>query len=485
MMSAVPAKVRDVVTEVVSDIVPTSVQNKVMDVLSPTSSIKSQSSESDNPNEYRELLVSLSDNKNDHILWMQCLMTCARRGDGEFSFTLDKCGVPNLKSGDYFLNLSYDCLDANLLKSQNDCRFFWEGNYVDGKVYDQLEMNIQTMTVVSNKCGNVLRGMGATKGTRILIYMPCVAQLPIAILGAVRLGASITFINATIHHDVETLKNLFNMAEPELVITLDGFFLGENIKESKKLVDQVLYELSLKEDSEGVKEDYKRPRILMIQHVAANPEMPPPTFQLKKRPFYGLNIPFNEVTDCRWDDEMLNADERCEVEWMDSEDMIFQTFREGLTNETYVFESYTVGQIALLSKLLATKIDRNNGPIWLLADSDDLLYLSCIFAAPMSDTPLLMCEGSPIQPDASRFFDVLERYNVEQIIIAEEYTRLLMRNEEFQHLWQSDEEKNADPIIHAALSVIYSATKPSSDSEICEQFLHRLAPCADIHTINC
>lgn len=59
--------------------------------------MKSESSECDNPNEYRNLLISLSGDKSDHILWMQCLMTCARRGEGEFSFTLDKCGVPNLK----------------------------------------------------------------------------------------------------------------------------------------------------------------------------------------------------------------------------------------------------------------------------------------------------------------------------------------------------------------------------------------------------
>ncbi|CAD5225507.1 unnamed protein product [Bursaphelenchus xylophilus] len=464
-MSAVPAKVRDVVTDVVSEVVPNIVQTKVKDVLSPTTSMKSESSECDNPNEYRNLLISLSGDKSDHILWMQCLMTCARRGEGEFSFTLDKCGVPNLKSGDYYLNLSYDCLDANLLKNQNDCRFFWEGSYVDGRVYDQMEMSIKTMTIVVNKCGNILRNMGATKGSSVLLYMPSVAQLPIALLGAARLGCFVTFINASVHHDLDTLKQLFKLAEPETIVTLDGFFLGDTIKESKKLVDQVVFENILKDNGEEVDENYVRPKILMIQHVGADPEKPPPTFQLKKRPFYGLNVPFNPGFDYKWDEEMADADDRCEVEWMDSEDPIFQTFRRDGNGE-YIFEPYAVGQIALLSKLLATKIDRSAGPIWLLADSDDLLYLSCILAAPMSDTPLLMCEGSPVKPDASRFFDVLDRYNVEQIIIAEEYTRLLMRNEEFQHLWQSDEEKKADSQHNAHLTVIYSASRPTSDSEL-------------------
>jgi hypothetical protein len=48
-------------------------------------------------NEYRNLLLSLSDNRCDHILWIRELRKLNWRGDGDFSFTLDKGGLPTLK----------------------------------------------------------------------------------------------------------------------------------------------------------------------------------------------------------------------------------------------------------------------------------------------------------------------------------------------------------------------------------------------------
>lgn len=94
------------------------------------------------------------------------------------------------QSGDYFLNLSYDCLDANLLKGQQNCRFLWQGR-------DELtrtSMDVHKATVAVNKCANVLKGLGGEKGCRVLVNMPALAQLPVAVLACARIGAQLTYV---------------------------------------------------------------------------------------------------------------------------------------------------------------------------------------------------------------------------------------------------------------------------------------------------
>lgn len=73
---------------------------KVWETFSPTASIRSTSSSASTveaPNEYRNLLISLSDDKADHMLWLMCLKSYTWKGNGEFDIALDKCGVPSLK----------------------------------------------------------------------------------------------------------------------------------------------------------------------------------------------------------------------------------------------------------------------------------------------------------------------------------------------------------------------------------------------------
>lgn len=64
-----------------------------------TSEASNDTEKVDNPNEYRDLLISLSGQKSDHILWIECLKQYQWEGDqdSQFSFELDKCGVPSLK----------------------------------------------------------------------------------------------------------------------------------------------------------------------------------------------------------------------------------------------------------------------------------------------------------------------------------------------------------------------------------------------------
>lgn len=77
-----------------------SAPTKVLSVLSPTGSVKSvetMSLEPDAPKEYRNLLMDMSDGKSDHIMWINCLKSYDWYGEDNFSFNMDKFGVPVLK----------------------------------------------------------------------------------------------------------------------------------------------------------------------------------------------------------------------------------------------------------------------------------------------------------------------------------------------------------------------------------------------------
>ena len=101
------------------------------------------------------------------------------------------------------------------------------------------------------------------------------------------------------------------------------------------------------------------------------------------------------------------------------------------------FESYSVSQVALLVQLLARqlKTEEEAGAVWPAVDADDLLFLNCLFAVPLAGHDLLLCECPPTQPNPSRIYQVVEKYKVRQLIITEEYTKLLRRSEDFEPIW--------------------------------------------------
>lgn len=101
-MNTVPGKVLDVFTAGTTSIksaIPESNYSNIKKSNSCDSEILNDIEKIDNPNEYRDLLISLSGEKSDHILWIECLKQYRWEGDpnSQFSFKLDKFGVPSLK----------------------------------------------------------------------------------------------------------------------------------------------------------------------------------------------------------------------------------------------------------------------------------------------------------------------------------------------------------------------------------------------------
>uniref|UniRef100_A0A915CY83 acetate--CoA ligase n=1 Tax=Ditylenchus dipsaci TaxID=166011 RepID=A0A915CY83_9BILA len=479
----------------------------------------------DTPNEYRNLLTSLSGQKSDHVQWIECLKQFNWKGDSsEFSFSLDKCGVPSLKNGNYQMNLCFDCLDLVLEKQQenesshkrNAYKFLWEGNYYDGgKTSDHAQLTMQSISVVVNKCANILRQnpgssnlnddhSGSAKGKSVLVYMPNVVQLLVSVLAVAKVGAVLTFVNAAVNQKAEELARILELSAAELVITVDGFFMGEELHCTKKVLDEAIEILHASSES-------RVNRVFLVRHTGSNPGIPPPTKIYNRRPFYGLEVPFTPERDQHWSNLMMEANEECECEWLDSQDIVFNTIKQvagdsEVCSPRWHFESYNVGQIALLARMLSRTFENNRicskksiasvksqvprdeldcqaePVIWPVVDMEDLLFLTTLFAVPLANYTLLLSESPPTHPNPSRIFQIIEKHGVRQLILAEQYTRLLIRNEQFENVWHQD----SDPIWStSSLEAVYTASKSRMENEKYIEWLSKCAPSANIMHLSC
>uniref|UniRef100_A0AC34PUM3 AMP-dependent synthetase/ligase domain-containing protein n=1 Tax=Panagrolaimus sp. JU765 TaxID=591449 RepID=A0AC34PUM3_9BILA len=306
-----------------------SAPTKVLNVLSPTGSAKSvesMSSEPDAPKEYRNLLMDMSDGKSDHIMWINCLKSYDWYGEGNFSFNMDKFGVPVLKNGDYKLNLSIECVDRYVDDSETDHNgkhlIYWEGNYWTPTEDDCIIVPVQTQALLVNKAANVLKTLGVGSGDTVLVISPFIIQIPIILMATIRIGAVFSLFNATNKSDSD-LSEAILLANSKVVITADCFWYGGSVINVKRNVDAAME--IVKEKTEVL------PQIVVIQHGAPNPGLPPIPEEnrvIGRRPIYGVEVPFDPENEFRWSDLMLAAEENCIPKLMDTEDLMIKNIRK-------------------------------------------------------------------------------------------------------------------------------------------------------------
>uniref|UniRef100_A0AC34GUG1 AMP-dependent synthetase/ligase domain-containing protein n=1 Tax=Panagrolaimus sp. ES5 TaxID=591445 RepID=A0AC34GUG1_9BILA len=402
-----------------------SAPGKVLSALSPTLSIKSNDSNSlepDAPGEYRNLLMDMCGQKSDHILWINCLKGYDWYGEGRFSFNMDKFGVPVLKNGDYKLNLSIECVDryVNAFETEEH-KIYWEGNYWSPTEDDCVIVSVETEAILINKASNVLKHLGILSGDSVLVILPFIIQLPIVLMACIRVGAVFTLFNATIE-DPEDLANAIKLANPKLIITADGFWSGAHIVPLKKNIDEAL---------EIASQQYSiNPKVVLIRHAASDPTIPQNTQEIVvgKRPIIDLEVPFDPERDFHWASLILGASDSCEVVLMNTEDRMVQHIRK--RKDEWIIRNYTTSQMALLAAVFKHALGEvASGAVWPILDADNLILVTSLLAIPMSSSSLLLFEGKLDFPNPERLWSIITKYKVEKILLNIDSTRLLMENE--------------------------------------------------------
>ncbi|MEL6623962.1 MAG: acetate--CoA ligase [Bacteroidota bacterium] len=296
------------------------------------------------------------------------------------------------------LNITENALDRHLSSRGDQVALIWEPN-------DPNEANItytyKELHAEVCKMANALIAQGVKKGDRICFYMPMVPELAIAVLACARVGAihSVVFAGFS----ATALADRINDATCSMVICSDGNFRGNKNIPVKKVVDEALHHCSSVE-----------------------------TVLVKKRT--GEEVEWVDGRDVWLHDALEGMSTENEAEEMDSEDMLFILYTSGSTGKPKGVVHTCGGYMVYTEYSFRNVFQYQNKDIyWCTADIGWITGHSYIVYGPLlAGATTVMFEGVPTFPDAGRFWEIVDKYKVNQFYTAPTAIRALMaRGDEF------------------------------------------------------
>ncbi len=295
------------------------------------------------------------------------------------------------------LNVSYNCLDRHLEKRGDQIAIIWEGDEPDvDKRITYRELHAEVC-----KLANVLKSRGIKKGDCISIYMPMIPEAAVTMLACTRIGAihSVVFGGFS----PEALKDRILDSDCKLVITADEGVRGGRTVPLKENVDIALS---------------KCPNVHTVVVIQRT----------------GEDVAWNENRDVWYQDAMKNASTDCPAAEMDAEDPLFILYTSGSTGKPKGVLHTTAGYLLYTAMTHKYVFDYHENDIfWCTADVGWVTGHSYIIYGPLCNgATTLMFEGVPTYPDASRFWQVVDKHKVNTFYTAPTAIRALMcKGEEF------------------------------------------------------
>ncbi len=288
------------------------------------------------------------------------------------------------------LNVSTNCIDRHLTDNREKIAIIWEGDSPE----DSKHISYEELYSEVCKLGNLLRARGVKKGDRVCIYMPMVPEAAYAMLACTRIGAihSVVFGGFS----PEALKDRILDSNCKVVISANEGIRGGKSIPLKRNVDLALTACPSVHTCLFVKRTSK-------------------------------NVDWLEGRDI-WYEQVNNYDASCEPEIMDSEDPLFILYTSGSTGKPKGVMHTTGGYLLMAAMTHKYTFDYKDGDIyWCTADVGWVTGHSYIVYGPLCNGgTTLMFEGVPTYPDASRFWQVIDKHRVNQFYTAPTAIRALM-----------------------------------------------------------
>ncbi|MCB1824047.1 MAG: acetate--CoA ligase, partial [Candidatus Competibacteraceae bacterium] len=293
------------------------------------------------------------------------------------------------------LNVSHNCLDRHLATRGDQTAIIWEGDSPneDKKItYKQLHEDVC-------KFANALKGLGVKKGDRVCIYMPMIPETAVAMLACTRIGAIHSIVFGGFSPD--SLKDRIVDAECNVVVTSDEGLRGGRQVPMKANADKAL---------QGTPSVQK---MVVVKRT-------------------GGNISWVEGRDVWYHDVMATASTDCPPEHMDAEDPLFILYTSGSTGKPKGVLHTTGGYLLHAATTHKYIFDYHDGDIyWCTADVGWVTGHSYIVYGPLANgATTVMFEGIPTFPDAGRFWQVVDKHQVNTFYTAPTAIRSLMREGE-------------------------------------------------------
>ncbi len=296
---------------------------------------------------------------------------------------------------DGVLNAAANCIDRHLATRADQVAIVWEGDEPSQSrriTYRQLHEEVC-------RFANVLKARGVSKGDRVTIYMPMIPEAAFAMLACARIGAihSVVFGGFS----PESLANRIKDCQSRVVITADEGVRGGKIIPLKHNVDEAL-EHAPDVDS-----------VIVVTRT-------------------GAGVPMQDGRDVIYEDEAAKVSAECAPEPMGAEDPLFILYTSGSTGKPKGVLHTTGGYLVYASMTHQYVFDYHDGDIyWCTADVGWVTGHTYIVYGPLANgATTLMFEGVPNYPTTSRFWDVVDKHQVNIFYTAPTAIRALMREGE-------------------------------------------------------
>ena len=296
------------------------------------------------------------------------------------------------------LNVSANCLDRHLgTWRKNKAALIWEGEPLgESKTYTYEQLHYEVC-----RFANVLKKLGVKKGDRVSIYLPMIPELPIAMLACARIGAihSVVFGGFS----AESLRDRILDCDSSLLICCDGYYRSGKVIPSKNNADTAL------EQCPGVKD-------VVVVKRAGNP------VNMKAHRDYWMHelVAFEDI-------KLESTPEP-----MDSEDPLFILYTSGSTGKPKGVLHTQAGYLLYVLQTFKWIFDyKDEDTFWCTADIGWVTGHSYIVYGPLAaGATSLMYEGVPTYPHPDRFWEIVEKYQVNIFYTAPTALRALMREGE-------------------------------------------------------
>jgi acetyl-CoA synthetase len=293
---------------------------------------------------------------------------------------------------DGVLNVSYNCIDRHLKKRANQTAIIWEGD----NPYDDKKITYQELHDHVCRLANVMKKHGVRKGDRVTIYMPMIPEAAYAMLACNRIGAvhSIVFGGFS----PESLAGRIEDCQSHYIITAD-----EGLRGGKKIPLKANTDAALVKTGSSAK-------VLVVRRT-------------------GGAVAWEAGRDFWYHEEVAKVSAACKPEKMKAEDPLFILYTSGSTGKPKGVLHTTGGYLVYAAMTHQYVFDYHDGDVyWCTADVGWVTGHSYIVYGPLANgATTLMFEGVPNYPNASRFWEVIDKHQVNIFYTAPTAIRALMQ----------------------------------------------------------
>ncbi len=312
-----------------------------------------------------------------------------KKWDKVLDWNFESVDIKWFKNGK--LNITENIFERNLKERGDKTAIIWEPNDPNEP---SIHLTYNELYEETCKFSNALRDKGVKKGDRVIIYMPMVPEAAIAMLACARVGAVHSVVFAGFSST--SLADRINDCQAKIVLTSDGNFRGNKTIPVKPVVDEALEKCSTIES------------VIVLKRTKQKIDM-------------------TEGRDYWWHDCVNDVSSQCDPEILDSEDMLFILYTSGSTGKPKGVVHSSAGYMVYSAYTFLNVFQYYENDIyWCTADVGWITGHSYIVYGPLlCGATSIMFEGVPTFPNVSRFWDIIDKYKVNQFYTAPTAIRAL------------------------------------------------------------